>query len=105
MTRHALPLTLLLLSLCACGNRETAAPAPEASSSTAPPSVAETSAAPSAQPGSNAGVGPISSHGAVIDPQANSQRAAGAEGSIDFDIPKRWQSQKVSSSMRVAQAA
>jgi len=105
MTRHALPLTLLLLSLCACGNRETAAPAPEASSSTAPPSVAETSAAPSAQPGGNAGVGPISSHGAVIDPQANSQQAAGAAGSIDFDVPKGWESQKTSSSMRMVQTA
>src|SRR5436309_11453548 len=103
MIRHALPLTLLLLSLCACGNRETAAPAPEASSSTAPPSVAETSAAPSAQPGGNAGVGPISSHGAVIDPQANSQQAAGAAGGIDFDLPKGWQSQQATSGMRMAQ--
>jgi hypothetical protein len=112
MTRHALPLTLLLLSLCACGHQETAAPAPEASPSTAPPAMAETStaapaspASPASQPAGDAGVGPISSHGAVIDPQPNSQRAEGASGSIDFDLPKAWQSQQVTSSMRLAQAS
>jgi hypothetical protein len=109
MPRHAFVLSLLLLSLCACGNRETAAPAPEASSSAAPPSVAETSTAapaPSGQPASDAGVGPISSHGAaIVDPAPNSQQAAGAAGEIDFDLPKSWQSQKPSSNMRLVQAS
>ncbi len=109
MTRHVLPLTLVLLSLCACGHHETAAPAPEASSSAAPSSMAETTtaapAAPSGQPAGDAGIAPISSHGAVVDPQANSQQAAGAAGSIDFDVPKSWQSEKPSTSMRIAQAA
>ncbi|HET9212333.1 MAG TPA: hypothetical protein VFR03_18150 [Thermoanaerobaculia bacterium] len=106
MTRHVhvLPLTLLLLSLVACGQRETAAPAPEASSSANPPSMAETTAtAPSGQPAGDAGVAPLSPHAGLIDPQANSQQAAGAAGSIDFDLPKGWQSQKVTSSMRLVQ--
>ncbi len=111
MTRHVLLLTLLLLTLCACGKQETAAPAPEASSSAAPPSMAETTAtaptAPSGQPAgdSGSGVAPLSPHAGLIDPQVNSQQAAGATGGIDFDLPKGWQSQKPSSSMRLAQAA
>jgi hypothetical protein len=111
MIRHALALflTLLLLSLCACGKQETAAPSPEASSSAAPPSVAETStaapAAPSGQPAGGSGVAPLSPHAGLIDPQANSQQAAGAAGSIDFDVPKGWQSQQVKPGMRVAQAS
>jgi hypothetical protein len=108
MTRHALTLCLLLLSLAACGKQETAAPAPETSPSAAPPSVAETSTAapaPSGQPAGDSGVAPISPHAGLLDPTANSQQAAGAEGSIDFDLPKGWQSQKVTSSMRLAQAA
>src|SRR3954452_14004468 len=110
MIRHALALflTLLLLNLCACGKQETASPTPEASSSAAPPSVAETSTAapgaPSGQP-AGSGVAPISPHAGLIDPQANSQQAAGAAGSIDFDIPKGWQSQQVKPGMRVAQAS
>jgi hypothetical protein len=114
MTRHALPFCLLLLSLCACGKQEAAAPAPEASSSatlpsgaesSASPVPAETGAAPSTQAPPDAGVGPISSHGAVVDPTANSQQAAGAEGSIDFDVPKAWPSQKPTSGMRLVQAS
>ncbi|MFL6259371.1 MAG: hypothetical protein ACJ76Y_06630 [Thermoanaerobaculia bacterium] len=114
MTRHALPLCLLLLSLAACGSRETAAPAPEAAPSTAPPSVAETTtaapsaaSAPSGQPAGDAGVGTISPHAGLIDPTINSQQAAGAEGSIDFDVPKGWQSEKSTSStgMRLVQAS
>src|SRR3954470_2845728 len=111
MIRHALALflTLLLLSLCACGKQETAAPSPEASSSAAPPSVAETStaapAAPSGQPAGGSGVAPLSPHAGLIDPQANSQQAAGAAGSIDFDVPKGWQSQQVKPGMRIAQAS
>ena len=108
MTRHALPLCLLLLSLAACGKQETAAPAPEASPSAAPPSMAETTTAapaPSGQPAGDSGVAPISPHAGLLDPTANSQQAAGAAGSIDFDLPKGWQSQKVASSMRLVQAA
>ena len=106
MTRHALSLGLLLLSLCACGNHETAAPAPEASSSATPPSVAETTAAPSGQPADSTGAAPTSPHASVIDPTVNSQLAAGAaEGPIDFDVPTAWQSQKPSSNMRLAQAS
>ena len=87
MIRHALTLTLILLSLAACGKQETAAPV-----------------APSGQP-AGGGVAPLSPHAGLVDPQANSQQAAGAAGSIDFDIPKGWQSQPVTSSMRVAQAS
>ncbi|HEY2295996.1 MAG TPA: hypothetical protein VGM86_35295 [Thermoanaerobaculia bacterium] len=109
MIRHAIPLTLLLLSLCACGKQETAAPAPEASSSAAPPSVAETStaapAAPSGQPAGGSGAAPTSPHASTIDPTVNSQLAAGAAGSIDFDVPKGWQSQQVSSNMRLVQTS
>jgi hypothetical protein len=50
-------------------------------------------------------VAPISPHAGVIDPQPNSQQAAGAAGSIDFDVPKGWQSQKVSSNMRLIQTS
>ena len=107
MTRHALIFCLLLLSLAACGKQETAAPAPEASSSAAPPSMAETTtaapAAPSGQPAGDAGVAPISPHAGLLDPTANSQQAAG--GSIDFDVPTGWQSQKVTSSMRLVQTS
>src|SRR3982751_6334320 len=110
MIRHALPLTLILLSLAACGHQETAAPAPEASSSAAPPSVAETStaapAAPSDQPAGGSGRAPLSPHPRPIAPQANSQQAAGAAGSVDFGVPKEWQSQPVKpGGMRVAQAS
>ena len=111
MIRHALTLTLLLLSLAACGRQETAAPAPEASPSAAPPSMAETTTAapatsvPSGQPAGDPGVGTISPHAGLIDPTINSQQAAGAEGAIDFDLPKAWQSQKPESNMRLVQAA
>jgi hypothetical protein len=100
MNRSILILPLLLLGLCACGNREAAAPAAVAETSTAP------QAAPAAPaPGGNgAPVGPISGHAGLIDPAPNSQQAAGAAGSIDFDLPKAWQSQPPSSGMRLAQA-
>ncbi|HEY0510776.1 MAG TPA: hypothetical protein VGH73_02655 [Thermoanaerobaculia bacterium] len=108
MTRHALPLSLLLLTvlpLTACGNRNTA---PDASSgAVAQTSAAQPAAAGAATPAPAAGgsaVAPISSHGAAIDPTPNSQRAAGAAGAIDFDIPAAWQKEPPSSDMRVAQA-
>ncbi len=105
MTRHALSLGLLLMSLCACGNHETATPASEASSSATPPNVAETTAAASGQTAGSTGAAPTSPHASVIDPTVNSQLAAGAAGPIDFDVPKAWQSQKPSSTMRLAQAS
>jgi hypothetical protein len=124
MTRHALSLSLLPLTLCvlcACGNRNAASGEPSGTAtvqaSTAPQtSVAETSAAvpapssasPTGAPAGDTAPGPISSHAATIDPTPNSQQAAGAAaaaGSIDFDLPKGWQSQQPSSSMRLAQAA
>jgi hypothetical protein len=98
MNRSILILPLLLLGLCACGQRDAAAPAAVAETSTVPqeaPAAPEVSAAP---------VGPISGHAGLIDPAPNSQQAAGAAGSIDFDLPKAWQSQPPSSSMRLAQA-
>jgi hypothetical protein len=99
MNRSILILPVLLLGLAACGNREAA-----------PPAVAETSTAPQAAPAPSApaangdAVNPISPHAGLIDPAPNSQQAAGAAGAIDFDLPKAWQSQTPSSSMRLAQA-
>ena len=97
MNRSILILPLLLLSLSACDNQEAA-----------PPAVAETSTAPQAAPAAPAtsgdAVSSISPHAGLIDPAPNSQQAAGAAGSIDFDLPKAWQSQTPSSSMRLAQA-
>ena len=97
MNRSILILPLLLLSLSACGNREAA-----------PPVVSETSTAPQAAPAAPAtsgdAIAPISPHAGLIDPAPNSQQAAGAAGSIDFDLPKAWQSQPPSSALRLAQA-
>jgi hypothetical protein len=96
MARLTLLLSLLLLSLSACGGDDNApsaeptgeAPAPEAGSA----------AAPSA----DAPVGPISSRGEVVSPGGGAaQQAAG----LDFDLPAGWQSETPSSNMRMAQAA
>jgi hypothetical protein len=96
MNRSILILPVLLFGLAAC-NREAA-----------PPAVAETSTAPQAAPAAPAASGdaiaPISPHASLIDPAPNSQQAAGAAGSIDFDLPQAWQSQPPSSAMRLAQA-
>ena len=108
MTRHTLPLSLLLLTcvLCACGNRNATS---EPSGATAPAfAQTSTAAAPPAAPAGDTAPGPISSHAATMDPTPNSQQAAGAAaaaGGIDFDLPKGWQSQPPSSSMRLTQAA
>jgi hypothetical protein len=107
MNRSILILPVLLLSLCACGNREAAPPAATtAEASTATPAAAPAPPASEPQAAEPAGTpGAISSHGAVVDPTPNSQQAAGAAGTIDFDLPKSWQSKKPSSGMRLAQAA
>lgn len=101
MNRNALPLSLLLLSLCACGNREAAPPqnateAPAAENSTAAP-------APAA-PSPGEAPGPISSHGGSVEEMPPATASPQAGGSIEFDIPKTWQSQPPSSNMRLAQA-
>ncbi len=99
MNRTILMLPVLLLGLCACGNRD-AAPTATAETSAAPQTAA---AAPAPTPGEAPGA--ISSHGAVVDATPNSQQAAGAAGSIDFDLPKAWHSKPPTSGMRLAQAA
>lgn len=86
MLRNAFVLGLLLLSLCACGDREAA-----------PLESAETPAA------GETPIGPISSRGQTVG--EGSSLSAAAEGEIDFAIPAGWQSQPPTSSMRVAQAA
>jgi hypothetical protein len=40
-----------------------------------------------------------------MDPTPNSQQAAAAAGSIDFDLPKAWHSKPPTSGMRLVQAA
>jgi hypothetical protein len=99
MNRSILTLPVLLLGLCACSNRD-AAPAATAETTTGP----QTAAAAPATSASPAPVGPVSSHAALIDPTSNSQQAAAAASSIDFDLPKAWQSHPPSSNMRVVQA-
>jgi hypothetical protein len=100
MNRNTLPLSLLLLSLCACGDHEAESPsdhgaAPMADSGAATPDASTGQAPP-----------PISSRGPVgeMPPSAQAPTEGQAEGSIDFDVPKSWQSQPPSSGMRVAQA-
>ncbi len=93
MNRNALPLSLLLLGLCACGDREAA---PPAENGTAP--MADSGAA---APPTDGAPPPISSRGPVGEaPSAPAQ----AEGSIDFDLPASWQTQPPSSNMRLTQA-
>jgi hypothetical protein len=107
MNRSILTLPVLLLGLCACGNRD-AAPVATAETSTVPPATTAAPAPTAPEAAPTEAPASISSHGAVVDPTPNSQMAAGAAaaaGSIDFDLPKSWQSKKPSSSMRLAQAA
>ncbi|MFY9825159.1 MAG: hypothetical protein WAM82_27520 [Thermoanaerobaculia bacterium] len=93
MLRHTLTLSLLLALLCACNKN---APAPEGTAATP-----ATQTAASSQPGGDSGApAPISSHGEAV-PAAS---AAAPGGSVDFDLPKGWEKQPPSSSMRIAQA-
>lgn len=103
MNRNALLLPLLFLSLCACDREATqpsssengAAPAPMADSGAATPGASTEQAPPT-----------ISSRGPVGEAPPSAEAPAGeqAAGSIDFDLPKSWQSQPPSSNMRLAQA-
>ena len=94
MLRHSLMISLPLLLLCACGDRP--ASAPDATAAAPAPEA-------TGQPTGDSGpVGPISSRGGTV---ADSQAPAGeASGAIDFDLPKSWESQPPSSSMRLSQA-
>lgn len=99
MNRSILILPVLLLGLCACGDRnassETAAPA-------APAATLETSSVAQSPAAGQTAVPPIAGHAGPMDPTPNSQQATA--GSIDFDLPQTWQSQPPSSDMRLAQA-
>jgi len=91
---------LLLLAL-ACGNKESAAP--ESASTNTPPDAIGSSKDPmpaGAAATSDAPIGPISSRG--TNPEAP---APGQGGSIDFDLPAKWQSQTPDTQMRLAQAS
>jgi hypothetical protein len=98
MNRNALPLSLLLLSLCACGDREAA---PPADTTGAAPMADSGTPAPPTDP---AAPPPISSRGPVEGAPPSGQAPGQAEGSIDFDLPASWQSQPPSSNMRLTQA-
>ncbi len=98
MNRTARPLPLLLIPLCAWAHQE---PAPASNTGAAP--MADSGAA---APPADAAPPPISSRGPLgqMPPSAQAPGEGQAEGSIDFDIPKSWQSQPPSSGMRLAQA-
>jgi hypothetical protein len=97
MLRHILILSLLLALVCACNKN---APAPESTTAT-PSEVAAQGAAPS-QPGGDSGApAPISSHGSAVTEAPTTPPG----GSLDFDLPKSWDKQSPSSSMRIAQAS
>jgi hypothetical protein len=100
MNRNTLPLSLLLLSLCACGDREAADPAASEA-----PSAAENGAASPGQPADEALPGPISSRGGTVPEGMPPAAEAQGEGSIDFDMPKDWRTEPPTSNMRLTQAA
>jgi hypothetical protein len=95
MLRHILTLSLLLALVCACNKN---APAPDSAAVT--PATATPQA--TSQPGGDSGApAPISSHGEAV----SAAPAAAPGGSLDFDLPKSWEKQSPSSSMRIAQAS
>jgi hypothetical protein len=101
MNRSTLILPVLLLGLCACGDRNATseAPAGEPAPQAAAPEAGATPQSPAA---GQTAAPPVSGHSGIIDPTPNSQQATA--GSIDFDLPPTWQSQPPSSDMRLAQA-
>lgn len=96
MTRNVLLLSLLLPSLCACGDPKAAPPA-DNTAAAAP--MAESGAT---EPPSEGAPPAISSRGTV--PDMPSSEGMAAEGALDFSLPSGWQSQPPSSNMRIAQA-
>jgi hypothetical protein len=100
MNRNALPLSLLLLSLCACGDREAAPPV-----ATEAPAAAENGATSPRQPADEALPGTISSRGGAVPEGMPPASEAQANSSIDFDMPKDWRAEPPVSNMRLAQAA
>ncbi|MBW8875237.1 MAG: hypothetical protein JF614_09755 [Acidobacteria bacterium] len=94
MLRHTLTLSLLLALLCACNKNAPATEAPTATPATE-------AAAPSQPAGDSSAPAPISAHGGAV---ADTQPGQPAAGAIDFDLPKSWDKQSPSSSMRLAQA-
>jgi hypothetical protein len=97
MLRHILTLSLLLALLCACNKK-----APDSAAAT--PAATTPTEAATTQPGGDSGApAPISSHGEAV---GGAPAAPGASGSnIEIDLPKAWEKQEPSSSMRIAQAA
>lgn len=95
MSNKILPtLSVLLLTLAACGGGQEGAASNE-TAATAPPAAD----APSSEP---APVGPISSRGETAPSGAT---ASGQAADIDFTLPAGWQSETPSSNMRLAQAS
>ena len=107
-SRHPLMLLpLLVLSLTACGSKESAAPsestATNAASTTAPvaaPTAKDPMPAGAAQTGA-APIGPLSSRGETV-PQGGAPAAESA--GLDFDVPANWQKEAPETGMRLAQA-
>lgn len=96
-SRQTLPLSLLLLSLCACAG-ETEAPAPSTSETAAPESSATDTAAP--QPT----IGALPSQAtAAPAPAAGTGQVQGP--GIWIDLPDTWEEQQPEPGMRLAQAA
>ena len=101
---HLMMLPLLVLSLAACGQKESA---PSESASTGmPPAAAPSASAPSAPSApaapSDSAPGTLSSRGDTV-PAGGAPAAQGA--GLDFDLPATWKSQPPDSQMRLAQAA
>ncbi len=102
MLRHILTLSLLLALVCAC-NKNT--PAPDSAATPAPAAPQEATAS---QPSGDSGApAPISSHGESVGgaPAAPGAASGAPASSIEMDLPKAWEKQDPSSTMRIAQAA
>jgi len=102
MNRSILVLPVLLLGLCACGDRNATSEAPAGAPAPQAAAAPEASAGAQNPAAGETAVPPISGHAGTLDPTPNSQQATA--GSIDFDLPPTWQSQPPSSDMRLAQA-
>jgi hypothetical protein len=97
MSRNPWIVSLLVLSLCACGGEQEAPPAGEAAAPSPAAGAAEAPSAPAASP-----VGPLSSSGQAV----GSGAGAAAQGAgLGFDLPAGWQSETPANNMRLAQAS